>query len=255
MNPKKVLVATNNKSKIELLSKWIELSGCIPITPAELNIDLDPEENGTSFLENAEIKAIEWSKHTEFIVLSNDAGMTIQGLEEDWDKVCTKRNVGGNESSDLEKIYNFIEYIKGKNVKNVFWTDAISLAKDGIILKTIQEDTLKGTINTKFNQNKIMPHFWLASLWYFDKFKKTYSELNQNERDAVNEYRNLMFSETIKDVLRTVDLNLLYKKTRATFKFNEKITSLNCNYCELETQIKNAIIDFNKNVFNVKSKY
>ena len=52
---KKIIMATNNKGKIEELSKM--LRGFEVISQKAAGIDIDPEENGKSFIENAIIKA------------------------------------------------------------------------------------------------------------------------------------------------------------------------------------------------------
>ena len=52
---KKIIMATNNKGKIEELRKMLE--GFEVISQSEAGIDIDPEENGKSFIENAKIKA------------------------------------------------------------------------------------------------------------------------------------------------------------------------------------------------------
>ncbi len=52
---KKIIMATNNKGKIEELSKM--LIGFDVISQKEAGINIDPEENGNTFIENAKIKA------------------------------------------------------------------------------------------------------------------------------------------------------------------------------------------------------
>ena len=50
---KKIIMATNNKGKIEELSKM--LIGFDVISQKEAGINIDPEENGNTFIEEREL--------------------------------------------------------------------------------------------------------------------------------------------------------------------------------------------------------
>ena len=52
-----VCAATNNAGKLKELLRILEPMGYTLLTPADLGLHLDPEETGTTFEENALIKA------------------------------------------------------------------------------------------------------------------------------------------------------------------------------------------------------
>ena len=54
----KILIATNNAGKVLELSKLLASSGFIVTTPNQENIQMDVEETGQTFEDNAAIKAL-----------------------------------------------------------------------------------------------------------------------------------------------------------------------------------------------------
>lgn len=54
---KELIVASNNKHKIEEIKAMLSKFDLKVLSLKEAGIDIDVEENGTTFMENAEIKA------------------------------------------------------------------------------------------------------------------------------------------------------------------------------------------------------
>lgn len=79
---KKVLLATNNRGKIERFKHLVvdaEL-GVELLTPAELGlVEANPEETGKTLAENAEIKARVYFGQTDLPILANDTGFYVEG--------------------------------------------------------------------------------------------------------------------------------------------------------------------------------
>ena len=106
----KIIVATNNKGKakeIKAILKEYEI-----VTLEEAGINLDIEETGETFLENAKIKAREVAKYTDEIVLADDTGLSIKCLD-GFPGVKTHRFLGEN-ATDEERNNYIIEQLKGK---------------------------------------------------------------------------------------------------------------------------------------------
>ena len=55
---KKLLIATNNKGKVKELQELLKDTGIELITPADIDLNLDVEEDGETYAENAIKKAI-----------------------------------------------------------------------------------------------------------------------------------------------------------------------------------------------------
>ena len=78
----KICVATNNEHKMGELRAIFKNYNIVLYSLKDLNINVNPEENGKTYFENAYIKAHEVSKFTTLPVLSDDSGIEIDALGE-----------------------------------------------------------------------------------------------------------------------------------------------------------------------------
>ena len=76
----RVVLASKNKHKLEEISKITEKFGIELVLQSELGIDLDVEENGTTFEENSFIKAEAVMKATGLPALADDSGIAVDAL-------------------------------------------------------------------------------------------------------------------------------------------------------------------------------
>ncbi len=76
-----ILIATNNQHKIAEMSAILADKFDNVYTLAQLDIQCDPEENGTTFEQNALIKAREIAKHTTMAVVADDTGLCVHALD------------------------------------------------------------------------------------------------------------------------------------------------------------------------------
>lgn len=76
-----ILLATTNTGKIEeLLTLLADIPGrCI--TPAELGLSLDVPENGTTYAENATLKALAFRAACGLPVIADDTGLEVDALD------------------------------------------------------------------------------------------------------------------------------------------------------------------------------
>lgn len=80
---KKIIVATQNKGKVKEINEMLAGLNVEVQTMGEAGIDIDVEENGTTFEENAIIKAEAISKLTDAIVIADDSGLEIDYLNKE----------------------------------------------------------------------------------------------------------------------------------------------------------------------------
>lgn len=76
----KLLVATNNKGKMREFNKILGELGIECVSLQDMNIEIDVEENGKTFLENAKIKAKEIYKIAKMPTVSDDSGLEVDAL-------------------------------------------------------------------------------------------------------------------------------------------------------------------------------
>lgn len=76
----RLLVATHNQGKLEEISQLLHPYGVHVVGAAELEL-AEPEETGTTFVENARIKAHAAAQATKLPALSDDSGIEIDALD------------------------------------------------------------------------------------------------------------------------------------------------------------------------------
>jgi len=77
----KLLVATNNPGKIR---EYEALLKELPLTlsyPAQEGIDIEVEEAGSTFAENARLKAVAYATASGLLTLADDSGLEVDALE------------------------------------------------------------------------------------------------------------------------------------------------------------------------------
>ena len=78
---KRIIFATGNEGKLKEIKVILEEPGVEVISMKEAGIEADIEENGTTFEENAVIKARAVAAKTGKIVLADDSGLEIDYLD------------------------------------------------------------------------------------------------------------------------------------------------------------------------------
>ena len=76
----KLLIATNNKGKIKELHDLLKDTGIELVTPAQLGLDLDVNENGRTYAENATKKAVAFAQASGLVSLADDSGLEVDAL-------------------------------------------------------------------------------------------------------------------------------------------------------------------------------
>ena len=77
----RLLIATNNKGKVKELQDLLKDTGLVIVTPADINLILDVEEDGTTYSENAAKKAIAFAHASGLVSLADDSGIEVDALD------------------------------------------------------------------------------------------------------------------------------------------------------------------------------
>ena len=83
--PKKLkkilLLATNNAGKLRELRQLLsKLSGVQLLSPQEIGLELEVRETGSTYAENASLKAAAFAKRSGLIVIADDSGLEVDVL-------------------------------------------------------------------------------------------------------------------------------------------------------------------------------
>ena len=130
----KIILATSNKGKVKEIQKSFDMFEVVPFD--EIIEPFEIEENGSSFKENAIIKAKAVYKaidDKDAIVLSDDSGISVPVLGNE-PGIKSARYAGDNAIAK-DNLLKLINELKKRDIKKTpaFYTAAIALAtKDGI---------------------------------------------------------------------------------------------------------------------------
>ena len=75
-----ICLATNNKGKLREYREILAPMGYVIYCPADLNIDFDVEETGTTYRENSYLKAKTLRSVVPFPVIADDSGLEVETL-------------------------------------------------------------------------------------------------------------------------------------------------------------------------------
>jgi len=76
----KILIATNNKGKVDEIRALLDGLGLVMFTPADLAIALEVNEDGLTYAENAGKKAAAFAQISGLVSLGDDSGLEVDAL-------------------------------------------------------------------------------------------------------------------------------------------------------------------------------
>ena len=75
----RLVIASHNKGKVREIGELLAPFGIETISVAELGLP-EPDETGTSFIENAKLKAIDAATASGMLALADDSGLEIKAI-------------------------------------------------------------------------------------------------------------------------------------------------------------------------------
>lgn len=177
----KFIMATNNAHKVIELSRILLPLGIEVVSAKDAGITLDDvEETGTTFAENAFLKAISAYKKTGMSVVADDSGLCVDAL--DGRPGVYSARYGGEDATDSEKNAKLLDELRNVDDANrtAHFTSAICcILEDGTRID------VEGICNGKIS---FEPH-GKGGFGYDPIFicgDKCYAELSGEEKDAIS---------------------------------------------------------------------
>ncbi|MBB4841181.1 XTP/dITP diphosphohydrolase [Sphingomonas kyeonggiensis] len=82
LQPGKLVIASHNAGKVREIRELLGPFGIEPVSAAELDLP-EPEETGTTFVANAELKALQAADLSGLPALADDSGLCVEALNND----------------------------------------------------------------------------------------------------------------------------------------------------------------------------
>ena len=177
-----LIIASNNAGKIREIREIMEDYGKEIISQKEAGIDLDVEENGTTFEENALIKCRAIHKLTGAMVLADDSGLEIDYLNKE-PGVYSARYLGHDTPYELKNqiILDRLKDAKGGERSTRYVCAMAVIMPDGREFCAL--GTVEGLIAEKPSGNG---GFGYDPIFFVPEYGKTMAELTPDEKNAIS---------------------------------------------------------------------
>jgi non-canonical purine NTP pyrophosphatase (RdgB/HAM1 family) len=129
--PTTVLVATTNPGKIREIAGILEGAPVTLVTLASFHDIVEPEETGTTFIENARLKALYYAEATGLPSVADDSGLEVEALD-NAPGVHSARWYGTDYAVKFRKIYELLGE-RGLDTSPARFVAAVAFAEDGRI--------------------------------------------------------------------------------------------------------------------------
>lgn len=184
---KQIIFATTNQSKSRRFSKGLKELGIEVLSLKDIDIKLDVEEDGSTAIENALIKARECYRKTRRPSMGMDDTLYIEGVPNDLQPGLFVRRVNGKSLTDEEMIEHYTNLVKEYGVdgrSDCKWVYGLAVIND-----KGEESTYTWSkddfymVSTK--SDKINPGYPLNSISKYKKIDKYFTDVTDEDMKLI----------------------------------------------------------------------
>ncbi|GLB32145.1 non-canonical purine NTP pyrophosphatase [Lacrimispora amygdalina] len=196
MRENRIIFATGNEGKMREIREILKDLGMEVCSMKDAGIHLDIEENGATFGENAEIKAMAVWKKSGGIVLADDSGLVVDCLDGE-PGIYSARYMGEDTSYEIKNqtILNRAALAVGAERSARFICNIAAVLPDGSVLHT--EAAMEGLIADKPAGGG---GFGYDPILYIPEFHMTAAELTMDQKNRISHRGKAL--EAMKDKLK-----------------------------------------------------
>ena len=197
MEIKEILLATNNQGKVKEMKAILSDLGIEVYSLKDKGIDIDVEEDGKTFEENAIKKAKEIASVSGMITVSDDSGLEVYALDLR-PGIYSARYAGEGATSDMlcDKILSEMENVEDENRGARFVSVVAIVYPNGETL------TLRGECEgTIIREKRGDGGFGYDPVFYIESMGQTFSEMPLEEKNEISHRAKAFFKlkEHLKD--------------------------------------------------------
>ena len=176
----KFVLATQNQKKLREMSDILSGFGVEVVTPKSLGIDLEVEETGTTFAENAMLKAKAICEAANLPAIADDSGLCVDALA-GAPGVYSAR-YGGEGLDDVGRYRLLLENLRGQTTRTAHFACAIACAfPNGDTLTA--EGKVEGTIAyAPMGEGG----FGYDPIFFYPPLRKTFGQLTAEEKHGIS---------------------------------------------------------------------
>lgn len=178
----RLLVASGNAGKLRELAALFEGLPVTLVSLADLPEAIDaPDETGTTFAENARLKAVAYARASGLPCLADDSGFTVEALG-GAPGVLSARAPGGDDPGRVQWVYSELD-ARGSRASSAAFVCAMALAApDGTVLHET-EGRVEGDIAP---EPRGAEGFGYDPMFLYGPAGRTFAEMTRDEKAAVS---------------------------------------------------------------------
>ncbi len=179
MSDLKFVLASNNKGKLKEMREILSELGIEVMSQREAGIASEPEEDGTTFEENAIIKAKAAMEASGLPAIADDSGIAVDALNGE-PGIYSARY--GDCGSDEERVEYLLKNMENEEHRAAKFVSSIAVAfPNGDVLTTLGE--CHGTLTYEpIGENG----FGYDPVFYMEQFGRTLAQVTAEEKNSVS---------------------------------------------------------------------
>ncbi len=182
MSRERLVLATSNQGKFREIKNYLADLPVDILSLDALSATEEVEEEGKTFLENARLKSLAWSRKSDDLILTEDSGLEVDHLG--GKPGIFSARFSAPRPTDEKNIRKVLRLMAGVpwNQRRARFVSCLVLAQKGKILKEARGE-VRGFIafQKKGNQG-----FGYDPIFYYPRWRKNFGELDPQEKNKVS---------------------------------------------------------------------
>lgn len=176
-----ILIATKNEGKLKEFKQIFTAKGIEVLSLKDVDEDVDVQENGLTFEENARLKADSYTKTIGIPVLADDSGLEIDALN-GRPGIFSARYAGDhNDAANNAKVLTELGGVPDEKRTATFHTTVVVRKPDGTEL--VANGNLRGRILSVPRGDN---GFGYDPLFYVEEKQKTLAQMTREEKNQIS---------------------------------------------------------------------
>jgi XTP/dITP diphosphohydrolase len=193
-----LLLGSSNRGKLKEMRELLAGMPYRVLAPADVGLSDAPEETGTTFMENAILKARHYAEKSGLLAVADDSGLSVDALGGGPGLYSSR--FGGEGASDDDRNRLLLERLAGqpRERRGARFTSAVAAARDGRVLFQAEENVEGFIAEAPKGPNG----FGYDPIFFYPPFGKTFGDVSGPEKDRVS-HRGKSFGR-LREFLRSL---------------------------------------------------
>ncbi len=181
-----LLIATSNQGKVNEFKKLLGDRFDRVVSLAEIGKEIEVEETGITFQQNAKKKAIEIAKATGMLALGDDSGLVVDALDGAPGVYSSRYSKQGTDESNIAKLLKNMGGVP-KEKRTARFVCALAICNPEDLNTVMVTGTCEGYITEKPIGNK---GFGYDPVFYYPNLELTFAQMTDDEKNNISHRKN-----------------------------------------------------------------